>query len=268
MCIFIIQVFNNLVNGIFCNYVDLNCIFEQISIGKCILILVDDLVGLVCLLCLDQEQGLNEQYKIGMIEVKNSLSQEEIIFCLVGNVFQCICEIVGQVGDGVLDFNDKKLLVSELCQCEDELLNLFNSCDVSGKYLFFGFQGLVQLFVCNEDGIYSYMGDESQCEVQIVSSMWILVSDSGKVLFEDIVNVVCFDIKVVVGNIGDVCILVGLVEDELVFDSQFLVSNLFVVIDGFNIYFVSDKEYVVYDLKSLFLGYDWIIYDLNLLLVW
>lgn len=72
-----IQAFNNSVNGISRNYADLNRTFEQISTGKRILTPADDPVGSVRLLRLDQEQGLNEQYKTGMTEAKNSLSQEE-----------------------------------------------------------------------------------------------------------------------------------------------------------------------------------------------
>ncbi|VFT64500.1 flagellar hook-associated protein FlgL [Pseudomonas aeruginosa] len=74
-----IQAFNNSVNGISRNYADLNRTFEQISTGKRILTPADDPVGSVRLLRLDQEQGLNEQYKTGMTEAKNSLSQEETI---------------------------------------------------------------------------------------------------------------------------------------------------------------------------------------------
>ena len=128
-----IQAFNNSVNGISRNYADLNRTFEQISTGKRILTPADDPVGSVRLLRLDQEQGLNEQYKTGMTEAKNSLSQEETILRSVGNVLQRIREIAGQAGDGALDSNDKKSLASELRQREDELLNLLNSRDASGK---------------------------------------------------------------------------------------------------------------------------------------
>ncbi|VFT64502.1 flagellar hook-associated protein FlgL [Pseudomonas aeruginosa] len=51
--------------------------------------------------------------------------------------------------------------------------------------------------------------------------------------------------------------------DELAFDSQFPASNPPAATDGFNIHFVSDKEYVVYDPKSLPPGYDWTTYDPN-----
>ncbi|MBN0857062.1 flagellar biosynthesis protein FlgL, partial [Pseudomonas aeruginosa] len=97
----------------------------------------------------------------------------------------------------------------------------------------------------------------------IASSTRIPVSDSGKVLFEDIVNAARLDTKAAAGDTGDGRISVGLVEDELAFDSQFPASNPPAATDGFNIHFVSDKEYVVYDPKSLPPGYDWTTYDPN-----
>ncbi len=89
-----------------------------------------------------------------------------------------------QAGNGGLDASDKNALATELAQREDELLNLLNSRDASGKYLFSGSQGDTQPFVRNPDGTYSYNGDEGQREVQIASSTFIAISDNGKILFE------------------------------------------------------------------------------------
>ncbi|MGV8604810.1 flagellin N-terminal helical domain-containing protein, partial [Pseudomonas aeruginosa] len=98
-----IQAFNSSVNGTSRSYADLNCTFEQLSPGKRVLTPAEDPVGSVRLLRLDQAQGSKEQYKTGMTEAKNSLSQEETTLRSVGNVLQRIREIAGQAGDGALD---------------------------------------------------------------------------------------------------------------------------------------------------------------------
>ncbi|PXC08568.1 flagellar hook-associated protein 3, partial [Pseudomonas aeruginosa] len=125
----------------------------------------DDPVGAVQLLQLNQEQALNSQYKSGITAAKNSLQQEETILNSVGTVIHRIREIAVQAGNGGLDASDKNALATELAQREDELLNLLNSRDASGKYLFSGSQGDTQPFVRNPDGTYSYNGDEGQREV-------------------------------------------------------------------------------------------------------
>lgn len=179
-----IQAFNNSVSGISRNYADLTRTQAEISAGKRLLTPADDPVGAVRLLQLNQEQALNSQYKSGITAAKNSLQQEETILNSVGTVIHRIREIAVQAGNGGLDASDKNALATELAQREDELLNLLNSRDASGKYLFSGSQGDTQPFVRNPDGTYSYNGDEGQREVQIASSTFIAISDNGKILFE------------------------------------------------------------------------------------
>ena len=155
-----IQAFNNSVSGISRNYADLTRTQAEISAGKRLLTPADDPVGAVRLLQLNQEQALNSQYKSGITAAKNSLQQEETILNSVGTVIHRIREIAVQAGNGGLDASDKNALATELAQREDELLNLLNSRDASGKYLFSGSQGDTQPFVRNPDGTYSYNGDE------------------------------------------------------------------------------------------------------------
>ncbi|PXC01337.1 flagellar hook-associated protein 3, partial [Pseudomonas aeruginosa] len=150
-----IQAFNNSVSGISRNYADLTRTQAEISAGKRLLTPADDPVGAVRLLQLNQEQALNSQYKSGITAAKNSLQQEETILNSVGTVIHRIREIAVQAGNGGLDASDKNALATELAQREDELLNLLNSRDASGKYLFSGSQGDTQPFVRNPDGTYS-----------------------------------------------------------------------------------------------------------------
>lgn len=206
---------------------------------------------------------MSEQYKAGITEAKDGPGQEETISRSVGNVPQRIREITSQTDDDTLDSNGKRSLASGLRQHEDELLSLLSSHDASGKYLFSGSQGSVRPFVHGEDGTHGYMGDENQREAQIASSARIPVSDSGEVLFEDVVNAARLDIRAAAGNTDDGRISIGLVGDKLAFDSRFPASSPPVAADDFNIHFVSDKEYVVCDPKSLPPGCDWIAYDPN-----
>ena len=84
------------------------------------------------------------------------------------------------------------------------------------------------------------MGDESQREGS-PAARGFRSATAARYLFEDIVNAARLDTKAAAGNTGDGRISVGLVEDELAFDSQFPASNPPAATDGFNIHFVSDK---------------------------
>ncbi|MFG9943871.1 flagellar hook-associated protein FlgL, partial [Pseudomonas aeruginosa] len=182
----------------------------------------------------------------------------------------CIREIAVQAGNGGLDASDKNALATELAQREDELLNLLNSRDASGKYLFSGSQGDTQPFVRNPDGTYSYNGDEGQREVQIASSTFIAISDNGKILFESGSNAnrvstgkdaAGLDAS---GNPSDSSISLGLVTDKEAYETVFPSSTPPLASDGVGIHFTDAKNYVVYDLKKTIPpGYDWSTSDPN-----
>ncbi|OVZ71273.1 flagellar hook-associated protein 3, partial [Pseudomonas aeruginosa] len=248
-----IQAFNNSVSGISRNYADLTRTQAEISAGKRLLTPADDPVGAVRLLQLNQEQALNSQYKSGITAAKNSLQQEETILNSVGTVIHRIREIAVQAGNGGLDASDKNALATELAQREDELLNLLNSRDASGKYLFSGSQGDTQPFVRNPDGTYSYNGDEGQREVQIASSTFIAISDNGKILFESGSNANRVSTGKdaagpdASGNPSDSSISLGLVTDKEAYDTVFPSSTPPLASDGVGIHFTDAKNYVVYD---------------------
>ncbi|WP_447747394.1 flagellar hook-associated protein FlgL [Pseudomonas nicosulfuronedens] len=245
-----IQAYNNSVGGLQKNYGSVTRTQEQISTGKRILTPADDPVASVRLLQLSQEQSLNDQYKSNITAAKNSLTSEEAILQSVGNVIQRIREIAVEAGNGAQDPSDKNALATELSQREDELLNLLNSKDASGKYLFSGSQGDTQPFVRNPDGTYSYQGDESQRQVQIASSTLLGISDSGKMLFDDVNNINRVDTGAAAANTGTGRISLGLVNDKQAYDSTFPSSVPPVATDGIGIRFIDDKNYEVYDLND------------------
>ncbi|MCY1406617.1 flagellar hook-associated protein 3 [compost metagenome] len=245
-----IQAYNNSVAGLQRNYSSVTRTQEQISTGKRILTPADDPVASVRLLQLSQEQALNGQYKTNLTAAKNSLNSEEAILTSVGNVLQRIREIAVQAGNGAQDTTDKQALASELAQREDELLNLLNSRDANGKYLFSGSQGDTQPFIRNADGTYSYQGDDSQRQVQIASSTLLPISDSGKELFENVFNANRVTTGAAAGNSGTGRISLGLVEDKLAYDGDFPSSNPPAAGGGIGIRFLDDRNYEVYDLND------------------
>ncbi|MNZ23465.1 Flagellar hook-associated protein 3 [compost metagenome] len=217
------------------------------------------------LLQLSQEQALNGQYKTNITAAKNSLNSEEAILTSIGNVLQRVREIAVQAGNGAQDSSDKRALATELAQREDELLTLLNSRDANGKYLFSGSQGDMQPFVRNPDGTYSYQGDESQRQVQIASSTFLSISDSGKELFENIFNANRVKTDEVAGNTGTGRVSLGMVDDKLAYDRDFPASNPPSAGDGVGIHFLDMKNYVIYDPTAT---PDWSSYDPSFPPVW
>lgn len=256
-----VQAFNNGISGLQSNYGDVSRSQEQISTGKKILTPADDPVASIKLLQLSQEEALNGQYNTGMTAAKNSLTTQESMLTSVETVLTRIREIAVQAGNGALDPTDRASLAKEVGQREDELMNLMNSKDASGKYLFSGSMGDTQPYVRNADGTYSYNGDEGQRSVQIASSTFVPISDSGKDAFENNFNANRVDTSKVATNTGTGRISLGLVTDKGAYDSTFPASAPPVASDGIGIHFLDDKKYVVYDLAKAPTAAQWAAYD-------
>ena len=183
-----IQAFNNGVGGLGRNYANVIRTQEQISSGNRILTPADDPVASVRLLQLEQQQAILGQYKENLTAAKNSLTQEETTISSVVNVLQRIRELAVQAGGGALSGDDRRSIAKELGEREGELLNLMNSRNARGEYLFSGFLGKTEPFLRNPDGTYSYQGDEGQRSLQVAGSSNVAINDNGQRLFENVVN--------------------------------------------------------------------------------
>ncbi|MBU1281846.1 MAG: flagellar hook-associated protein 3 [Gammaproteobacteria bacterium] len=255
-----IQAFNNGVSGLGRNYSNLIRTQEQISSGNRILTPADDPVASVRLLQLEQQQAILGQYKENLTAAKNSLTQEETTITSVVNVLQRIRELAVQAGGGALSAEDRKSIAKELSEREGELLNLMNSRNARGEYLFSGFLGKTEPFLRNPDGTYSYQGDEGQRSLQVAGSSNVAINDNGKRLFEDVSNanriinalgvnnpalptppLPATNIPALPAADQRVFMSPGLVQDNQAFNSNFRAG------EPYSLAFVSGTEFRIYD---------------------
>ena len=183
-----LQAFNNGVAGLQRNYANVTRTQEQISTGNRILTPADDPVASVRLLQLEQQQNVLNQYAENLTAAKNSLTQEEVSLNSANTILQRVRELAVQAGNGALSSKDRASIAAELQEREDELLGVMNTRNARGEYLFAGFQGKTQPFVRQADGSYAYQGDEGQRKLQVASSLEVAISDSGKAVFENVLN--------------------------------------------------------------------------------
>lgn len=160
---------------------------EQMSSGKRVLSPADDPVAATSILRLTQNLGRLEQYEKNVNEATGKLDQEEIAIQSVVNLLQRMKELAVNAGNtGVLTSTDYKSLASEVDSRLSELMDLQNTRDSAGQYIFAGHQGGTKPFTADGGGNYSYHGDEGQQRIQVSESVSVAVSDSGKDLFVDI----------------------------------------------------------------------------------
>ncbi|WP_341938718.1 flagellar hook-associated protein FlgL [Marinimicrobium sp. C2-29] len=160
---------------------------EQISTGKRVLSPADDPVAATSILRLNQELGRLEQYDKNINAAENALEQEEVALDSIVNLVQRMKELGVRAGNtGVLTPEDYQSIAAEVDTRIEELMNLQNTRNSSGQYIFAGHQGDKAPFSADGGGNFSYHGDEGQMRIQVSNSVNVPVGDSGKRLFVDI----------------------------------------------------------------------------------
>jgi flagellar hook-associated protein 3 FlgL len=156
---------------------------EQISTNKRVLTPADDPIASTRILQLNQElAGLN-QFNSSLSTLNSRLQREESALGGVSDLIQRAQELIGQSGNGALDFDQRKTIAVELQAVVDGMAQFMNSRDASGEYLFSGYQGSRQPFVKNAEGRYQYQGDEGQRFIQIGPVTSVAANDSGHDVF-------------------------------------------------------------------------------------
>jgi flagellar hook-associated protein 3 FlgL len=160
---------------------------EQMSTGKRVLSPADDPVASTTILQLNAELSRVQQYTKNIDAGSNSLNLEETALNSVVSLIQRMQELAVQAGNtAVLTRNDYQALASEVESRTQELLNLQNTRNASGQYIFSGYQGSTQSFVDIGGGNYKYQGDDGQLRIQASATVTVGVSDSGKRIFVDV----------------------------------------------------------------------------------
>lgn len=160
---------------------------EQLSTGKRVLSPADDPIAATSILSLNQELSRTAQFQKNIDAAVNNLDLEEAALQSVDSIVQRLREITVSAGNtAVFTAADYKSLAAEMDARLEELVNLQNTRNASGQYIFAGYQSETAPFVDEGGGNYSYQGDEGQLRLQASATVTVPVTDSGKRVFMDI----------------------------------------------------------------------------------
>lgn len=176
------QVFRNGVDSIQRSQQDLSRTQLQLGSGKRILSPSDDPSGAVKSLQLTSAAGKLEQYERNALSVMQRLHSTETVLTSVVDGLQRVRELVVQGNNGSQTNETRAMIANEIAQVREELLQLANSQDANGEYLFAGLRSWEQPFVAGENGV-DYRGDEGSRSVQISAVRSVPVGDPGQDVF-------------------------------------------------------------------------------------
>lgn len=178
------QIFTQAVDTMLAKQRELSETELQVATGKRILRPSDDPAASARVLDLKESQARLAQYQRNADMAEARLNQEETALIGVENLLQRVRELAVQGNNGTLNLENRRAIAAEIRQQMDSFLQLANSRDANGEYLFAGFQSHTKPFEHDGVGNFSYNGDTGQRSVQIGDSREVATNDPGS-LFMD-----------------------------------------------------------------------------------
>lgn len=154
----------------------------QLATGKRLLHPADDPSAAVRILDLKETQDRLVQYRRNADAAMARLDQEETVLSSMENLLQRVRELAVQSSNGTMSADDRGAVAAEVREHLQGFLQLANSRDANGEYLFAGYQTQTQPFSYNATtGVVTYNGDDGQRALQIGDAREVAVGDPGSI---------------------------------------------------------------------------------------
>ena len=236
-----LQGFNSSLNGILRVQEQTFQTQAQVSSGRRVVTPADDPVASARIIQVNQELSQLGQYIDNTDSVENRLKLAENQLLQLNDVYVRIKELTISTGNAVYGPLQRQAVAAELDTRLDELVDLANTRDVNGEYIFAGFQGSVKPFTQQLNGQFAYGGDEGQRFVQIASTTDVPISDSGKSIFMDIdAPANRFNVTANPNNTGAAAFTAGVVSNQATFDANYP-NDYIIEFSSPTTYFVRDE---------------------------
>ena len=159
----------------------------QVATGRRILRPSDDPAGAARGLELAQSIGRLETFQKNIDLAESRLGLEESALTEVGNVLQRIRELTVQSLNASQTADDRHKIGAEVAERLDQLVQLANSTDGNGEYLFAGLRSRTEPF-SRQGGEVAYRGDQGQRLAQVGPNRQMATNHSGFQVFMDLPN--------------------------------------------------------------------------------
>ena len=116
---------------------------------------------------LESAKELQSTYLRNVETARTRLTSEETVMTAMTEIAQRVSELAIQASNDTLGAEDRSIIGAEVSALRDELLNLTNTKDLSGNYIFAGNKTQSPAFVENASGTVSYNGDYGRHKVNL-----------------------------------------------------------------------------------------------------
>jgi len=131
------------------------------------------------------ESGKERQavYSKNVDAAQTRLTSEEAVLTSMTQIMQRITELTVQGGNDTLAAEDRAVIAAEVKALRDELLNLANTQDINGNYIFSGNKVQASAFVENSSGVVTYNGDYGRLQINVSDVRRLSINTIGPELF-------------------------------------------------------------------------------------
>lgn len=158
---------------------------EQMSSGKRVINPSDDPIAASQAVVLSQAQAQNSQFALARTFATQKVSLEENVLNQVTTAIQTAQEKIVSAGNGTLSDDDRASLATDLQGIRDQLMNLANSTDGNGRYIFAGYKTETPPFAL-ADGTYN--GGTESIKQQVDSARSMVIGHIGSDIFNSITS--------------------------------------------------------------------------------
>ena len=161
---------------------------EQLSTGKRVVKPSDDPVAAAQAVVLSQAQAQTSQYAAARGFATNNISQEETNLQQVTGVVQQAQTIVVAAANGTLSDDDRASYAQQLTGIRDQLLNLANTTDGNGRYMFAGYKTDTAPFTQDANGDVTYVGGDTPISQKVDSNRTMTTNHTGSQVFTSLTS--------------------------------------------------------------------------------
>jgi len=160
----------------------------HISSGKRVLTAKDDAVQYGTLAGFNESLANIEKYKRNITMAENHTSLQEVAFADVETLLDKVKQDMLLANNGRMSDEDLQALATQMKTSLDQILDLANTQDEQGEYVFSGYQTEQQPFSQQVDGSVNYNGDSGVNELQISKNITLATNQPGDSTFLNIDN--------------------------------------------------------------------------------
>jgi flagellar hook-associated protein 3 FlgL len=209
----------------------------QVSTGNRIINPSDDPLGTQRIMELDSTLERIGQFRENGELARVRLSLEDNALSNATDIIQRARELVVQGSNDTYTAQSRGLIATEIRQLADSLLEVANSQNGQGEYLFSGFRSRTEPFSRESAGV-AYNGDQGQRQLRVSESQQVADGDPGSRVFLEVpTGNGTFAVAAATTNTGGAVIVPGAVVDPAAYDGddyqiQFTAADAFDIVDS------------------------------------